>query len=105
MAEKLDAVVPKITPLIRLLSSNAEREVLNAVRALLRLLASVGLDIHALADRIERGGEAPLSAAEMQRIYDAAYQKGYADGTEHGRRSAVLAARRSASSRPASTAA
>jgi hypothetical protein len=92
MTEKLDAVVPRITSLLRMLSSSAEGEILNAVRALLRLLASVGLDIHALTDRIEHGSEAPLSAAEMQRIYDAAYQKGYADGTEHGRRSAVLAA-------------
>jgi hypothetical protein len=92
MTEKLDTVMPKLLPLVRRFSSNYEGEVLNAVRALLRLLASVGLDIHALAARIERGGEAPLSAGEMQKIYDAAYQKGYADGAEHGRRSAVLAA-------------
>ena len=59
---------------------------------LLRVLARVGLDIHALADRVEHGGEAPLSAAEMQRIYDAAYEKGFTDGAEHGRRSAAIAA-------------
>ena len=70
MTEKLDAVVPRLVPLIRMLSSTAEREVLNAVRALLRLLASAGLDIHALAERVEHGGNEPLSAAEMQRIYD-----------------------------------
>ncbi len=104
MTEKLDAVLPKLVPLIRMLSSTAEREVLNAVRALLRLLAGVGLDIHALAERIEHGGDAPLSAAEMQRIYDKAYEKGFAKGAEQGRRSVVLAAaRRSARSRPAST--
>ena len=92
MAEKLDAVVPKLVPLIRMLSSTAEREVLNAVRALLRLLASAGLDIHALAERVEHGGNEPLSAAEMQRIYDKGFEDGFAKGAEHGRRSAVIAA-------------
>jgi hypothetical protein len=32
-----------------------------------------------------------LNAAEMQRIYDAAYQRGFADGSEHGRKSAIVA--------------
>ena len=91
MAEKLDAVVPRLVPLIRMLSSSAEREVLNAVRALLRLLASAGLDIHALAERVEHGNE-PLSAAEMQRIYDKGFEDGFAKGAEHGRRSAVITA-------------
>jgi hypothetical protein len=92
MPDKLDTVIPKILPLVRMLSSNVEGEALNAVRALLRLLASNALDIHALADRIERGDEAPLSAGEMQQIYDKAYEKGFSDGSEHGRRSAVIAA-------------
>ena len=92
MTEKLDAVVPKLVPLIRMLSSTAEREVLNAVRALLRLLANAGLDIHALAERVEHGGDEPLSAAEMQRIYDKGFEDGFAKGAEHGRRSAVIAA-------------
>jgi hypothetical protein len=92
MTEKLDAVMPKLVPLLRMLSSSVEREVLTAVRALLRLLASAGLDIHALVERVERGGDEKLSAGEMQRIYDAAYEKGFSDGAEHGRRSAVIAA-------------
>jgi hypothetical protein len=91
MSEKLDAVMPKITPLLRMLSSTADGEIINAVRLLLRLLAGIGLDIHALVERIEHGGNVPLSAGEMQRIYDAAYQKGFNDGAEHGRRSAVIA--------------
>ena len=41
--------------------------------------------------RLEHGDSEPLNAAEMQRIYDAAYQKGYGDGSENGRRSAILA--------------
>jgi len=89
MVEKLDAVVPRLVPLIRMLSSTAEREVLNAVRALLRLLANAGLDIHALAERVEHGGNELLSAAEMQRIFDKGYEEGFAKGTEHGRRAVI----------------
>lgn len=92
MSEQLDAVVPKLVPLIRMLSSSAEREVLNAVGALLRLLAGAGLDIHALAERVENCGDDKLTAAEMQRIYDKGFEDGFAKGAEHGRRSAVLAA-------------
>ena len=31
---------------------------------------ATGLDIHALVDRIEHGGDEKLSAGEMQQIYD-----------------------------------
>jgi hypothetical protein len=92
MTEKFDTVVPKITPLLRMLTSNVEGEILNAVRALRRCLASNGLDIHALVDRVEIGGEAPLHASEMQQIYDQGFEQGFAKGAEHGRRSAILAA-------------
>jgi hypothetical protein len=88
MPEKLDAIIPTITPLIKLLRSPTEQEALAALRMLLRLLSKHGLVIHALADRVERGGP---NAAEMQQIYDAAYQKGYDDGSEQGRRSAMPA--------------
>jgi len=91
MTEKFDAVVPKITPLLRMLTSCAEGEILNAVRALRRCLGNAELDIHALADRIEHGNE-PLSAAEMQKIYEAGFEQNFAKGAEHGRRSAILAA-------------
>jgi hypothetical protein len=90
MTDRLNAIAPKVAPLIRLLSSPAEHEAVAALRMLLRLLSKHDLDIHAIADRVEHGE--PLSAAEMQAIYDAAYQKGYADGADHGRRSAILAA-------------
>jgi hypothetical protein len=92
MTEKFDAVMPQIVKLIRMLSSRTEHEVLAAVRALMRLLTGAGLDIHALADRVEHGGDEKLSAGEMQQIYDAAYAKGFTDGSQHGRRSAVIAA-------------
>jgi|SRR5215831_4858205 len=95
---KFDTIAPKAAALIRMLTSTAEGEVLNAVRLLLQLLINAGLDIHALAERVEKGNDgnngasrASLNAAEMQRIYDAAYQKGFADGSEHGRKSAIVA--------------
>jgi hypothetical protein len=91
-----DAIAPKAAALVRMLTSTAEGEVLNAVRLLLQLLAKAGLDIHALAKRIEAGSDsnikASLNAAEMQRIYDRAYQKGFADGSEHGRKGAIVVA-------------
>jgi hypothetical protein len=90
-----DGVVPKLVPLVRMLSSSAPGEILNAVRAILRLLANANLDIHALVECIERGSKAPdnspLAAQEMQKIYDTAYAKGFNDGSMHGRKSAVLA--------------
>jgi hypothetical protein len=93
---KPDAIAPKAAALIRMLTSTSEGEVLNAVRALLQLLANAALDIHWLSTRIEKGGDngearASLGAAEMQRIYDAAYQKGFTDGSAHGRKSAIVA--------------
>jgi hypothetical protein len=90
MSEKFEAVATKLDPLLRMLTSNVEQEVLTAVRMMLRLLASVGLDIHAIAERLKQKSE-PLNSAEMQRIYDAAYSKGFNDGAEHGRKSVILA--------------
>ena len=92
MSDKLNAVLPKIAPLLRRLTSSADNEVISAAHLLLRVLANAGLDVHALVDRIEHGGgDDKLSAGEMQKIYDAAYSKGHADGCEQGRRSAVIA--------------
>jgi hypothetical protein len=65
--------VEKISKLIKLLSSDNDGEALAAVHALQRLLAQEGTDIHELAERVEGR---KLSQAEMQRIYDAAYQDG-----------------------------
>jgi hypothetical protein len=90
MSDPFDTIADKFDPFIRMLSSSVEQDVLNSVRALLRLLASVGLDVHDLAERFKQKREA-LNAAEMQRIYDSGYTKGWNDGDQHGRKSAVLA--------------
>jgi hypothetical protein len=92
---RFDTIAPKVASCVRMLSSSFEGDVISAVRALLKLLNSAGLDIHDLSDRIEKGGGQPppssLDTAQLQCIYDAAYQKGFADGSEHGRKSAILA--------------
>jgi hypothetical protein len=92
---KFDTIATKAAALVRMLISPAEGEKLNAVRLLLQLLANSGLDIHTLAERIEKGSDSEasrtLNATQMQRIYDAAYQKGFTDGSEHGRKSAIVA--------------
>ena len=64
MAEQLDTVKPKVARLLRMLTSNADGEVLNAVHLLRQVLASAGLDIHALVDRIENP---PLSSSGSRR--------------------------------------
>ncbi len=88
MSDKLNGLMPKIVTRLRMLSSNADGEKLNAVRAILDLLEKADLDIHDLVERLEGGS---LSAAEVQHIYDQGYSKGFADGAEKGRRSAVIA--------------
>jgi hypothetical protein len=91
----------RIANLLRMLISNNEGEVTAALHALVRTVLAAGSDkvntIHKLADQIEGDGDnkknnAPLNAAQMQKIYDAAYQKGFSDGSEHGRKSAIVAA-------------
>lgn len=84
-------VTQKVAQLVRFLGSPVEGEAIAALCRLRELLSKNNLDVHPIADRYERGDDQPLNAAEMQRIYDAAYAKGHADGSEQGRRSAVLA--------------
>jgi hypothetical protein len=83
---------------LRMFTAPTNGEKLNAIQSLLQLLTSVGLDIHVLAEllakRIEGKPSEPtqqLNAAAMQRIYDQAYRKGFTDGSEHGRKSAIIA--------------
>jgi hypothetical protein len=91
--EKLDAVVPKLIQPLRMLSSNTDGEAIAAVRAILRLLAAAGLDIHTLVSRVEHGkGDSKLGISQMQEIYEKGYADGHTEGVQQGRRSAVIAA-------------
>src|SRR5215472_12773340 len=52
-AATLLGIAPTLAKLVRLLSSNRDGEVVASVHAMRRLLASVGLSLHDLADAIE----------------------------------------------------
>jgi hypothetical protein len=75
-----------------ILGRSTKEEKSNAVGMLPPVLAILGFDIGVLIERVARGGDDKLSAGEMQEIHDAAYAKGYAEGADQGRRSAVIAA-------------
>jgi hypothetical protein len=53
MADKFDDLMPKVLPLLRMLGSGTDGEVVNAVALLRRVLASANLDIHVIVERIE----------------------------------------------------
>ena len=72
-----EPVAEKVGKLLRLLSSPIDGEVLGAARALLRTLTSNGLDMHTLAERVERNG---FNKDEAQRLYQAGFQDGLAQG-------------------------
>jgi hypothetical protein len=94
MSDQFNAIMPKLASRLRMLSSDADREVINAARAVLNILAGIGLDIHALVERLEHGGNEELTAAEVQAIYDKGFADGHSAGAEQGRRSAVIATAR-----------
>src|SRR5262245_62963590 len=64
-AAALLGIAPTLAKLIRMLSSNRDGEVVASIHALRRVLASVGLSLHDLADTIE------LSARACQHDEDA----------------------------------
>ena len=111
MPDKLNALMPKIEPLLRRLSvGTPDNEIIIAVHLAQQLLAGNGLDIHDMVERFKTLQQVlansgfdnnklaellknpPLSAGEMQSIYDKGYADGHAVGAEQGRRSAVIAA-------------
>jgi hypothetical protein len=53
MTAALLGIAPTLAKLIRLLSSDRDGEVVASVHAMCRLLASIGLSLHDLADAIE----------------------------------------------------
>lgn len=68
----------RLGDIIRRLGSDREGERAAAVCAMLRLLASVGADLHDVANHIEQ--PSGLTKAEMQKSYDAGHDAGYAEG-------------------------
>ena len=90
-------ILKRAGDLTRMFTAPTDGEKASAVKFLLQLLTDVGLDFHIFAELLKKHTEgkssepAPLNAAQMQRIYDTAYQKGFSDGSEHGRKSAIVA--------------
>jgi hypothetical protein len=73
----------RLGEVILMLSSNSDGEVVNAVRAMLRLLQSCGADIYTLVEHVENGGG--LTDADKQKIrseIEDARALGYAEGVK-----------------------
>jgi len=66
---------------MRRLSSDSDGEIVATVRAVRRLLESEGVGVHELVDHIEGNGGG-FDEAVAKQIYDAAYSRGYARGTQ-----------------------
>ncbi len=62
------AIAPRVGALLRMLGSDHDGEALSAARALRRTLGGVGLDLHALADAVER--PAVASPAHRRRKHE-----------------------------------
>jgi hypothetical protein len=76
----------KLGNLIRRLGSNNDSELLATVHALRRVLKSVGADLHALAEHIEKPNGSGLNEAEARKIFDTGYAMGVqdAENKQHG---------------------
>lgn len=86
MADKLDDLMPKVLPLLRMLVSGTDGEVVNSIAALRRVLANANLDIHVLIERVELS-----TVTARQQLYDFGYEDGRADEAEEQRRKTVAA--------------
>jgi hypothetical protein len=86
MAEISAATARKLAPLVRLLSSSSDGEVLGAARAIMRTLKTAGADIHTLADHVEHANGKKILEQDMRHIFTAGYEKGVHDTEErlHG---------------------
>jgi hypothetical protein len=80
MTSVLSPIAGRIAQLIRLLSSDRDGEVIAAARALGRTLHGAGLDVHSLAEQIEKGSGS-FNETEARKLYDAGYEQGYQAGT------------------------
>jgi hypothetical protein len=69
----------KLADVIRRLASDQDGEVIASVGALKRMLASCNADLNDLASSVERLATGGLEEAEMNRLFDAGYEKGLAD--------------------------
>jgi hypothetical protein len=73
-------VTAKLGRSIRMLSSDKDGDVLAAAAGILRLLASCGADIHALAAQVENGGMSEKYQEEVRAQIKKAHEVGYEKG-------------------------
>jgi hypothetical protein len=73
-------VTAKLGRSIRMLSSDKDGDILAAAAAILRLLASCGADIHALAAHVENGGLTETDKQKIKSEIENAHALGYAEG-------------------------
>jgi hypothetical protein len=76
----------KLGNVIRRLSSNNDGELVATVHAMRRVLESVGADVHALAEHLEKPNNGGLNEAEARKVFDAGYAMGVqdAENKQHG---------------------
>jgi hypothetical protein len=67
MADRLDDLMPKVLPLLRMLVSGTDGEVVNSVSSLRRILSNADLDIHVIVERVEMS-----TVTARQQLYDSA---------------------------------
>ena len=82
MADKLDALIPQLAKLLRMLGSGVGGEITNTVDMMRQLLKDNGCDTHDLVARLEKSS---LDESEMKTIFEAGYNKRIADEAEEKR--------------------
>ena len=80
MSGALAPIADKLGKFIRLLSSDRDGEVIAAAHAMRRVLQGAGLDVHALADQVEKP-PGNFNEAEARKLYDAGYEQGFQAAT------------------------
>ena len=80
--DPLAAIAHRLAGCIRLLSSTRDGEVAAAMQAVQRILQTKGIDIHALADRIESGGISEAYKQEVRAQIANARASGYVEGVK-----------------------
>jgi hypothetical protein len=91
MTDELAKLVPKIRQLLLIALGNgsSDGERINAIHLLQRQLKGADSDSHDLIKRLEA---TPLSEDEMQRIFNAGFERGRAEEVENTRRNALTIA-------------
>jgi hypothetical protein len=70
MTDKLNPILPKLAPLLRMLGSGADAEVVKAVSAMRALLERVDADFHNIVDALEKS--VGPTDEKIAQLYDAA---------------------------------